>query len=201
MEHHVSFLGDLGAVLVVASLSSVVFRLLRLPSLLGYLITGLAVGPYLPIPIFADLGRVEALAEFGVVLVMFSVGLEFSLGRLASVLPKAGFSAIVQMSALALCGFAFGRVLGASPTESVFLGAGLSISSTMVVARVFDGEAVPEAIRDLVFGVLVVQDMAAVGLITVLTAVAAGSAVSGSAIIGVLGTLLAVLVGGRLYAT
>lgn len=195
MEHHVSFLGDLGLVLVVASLSSVVFRLLRLPSLLGYLVTGLAVGPYIPIPIFADLGRVEALAEFGVVLVMFSVGLEFSLGRLASVLPKAGLSAVVQMSGLALCGFAFGAALGLDQTESVFLGAGLSISSTMVVARVFDSQQVPQGLRELVFGVLVVQDLAAVGLITVLTAIAAGAGVSGTVIVGVLGTLLAVLVG------
>ena len=67
MDHHVSVLGDLGLVLVVASIASVLFRLLKLPTLLGYLVTGLAVGPYIPIPIFADLHRIEALAEFGVV--------------------------------------------------------------------------------------------------------------------------------------
>lgn len=194
MEHHVSFLGDLGVVLVVAAVASVVFRLMRLPSLLGYLVAGLAVGPYIPIPVFADPGRVEALAEFGVVLVMFSVGLEFSLGRLASVLPKAGFGALVQMSGLALCGFAGGKFLGFTSTESLFLGAGLSISSTMVVARVFDSQGVSEGLRDLVFGILVVQDVVAVALITVLTAVAAGSGVSGTAIFGVLGSLVAVLV-------
>jgi CPA2 family monovalent cation:H+ antiporter-2 len=195
MEHHVSFLGDLGLVLVVASVASVAFRLLKLPSLLGYLVAGLAVGPYIPIPIFADPARVEALAEFGVVLVMFSVGLEFSLGRLASVLPKAGFSAIVQMSGLALCGFLGGRAFGFTSTESLFLGAALSISSTMVVARVFDEQKVSAGLRDLVFGILVVQDLVAVGLITVLTAVAKGAGVSGGEVLGVLGSLLAVLVG------
>ena len=195
MDHHVSFLGDLGLVLVVASLASILFRLLRLPTLLGYLVTGLAVGPYIPIPIFADLARIEALAEFGVVLVMFSVGLEFSLKRLATVLPKAGAGAVIQMSGLALGGFGFGRLVGFSSVESVFLGAALSVSSTMVVARVFDGQPIPERLRELVFGTLVVQDVAAVCLITVLTAIAAGAEVSGAEILGVLGSLLAVLVG------
>jgi len=195
VEHDVSFLGDLGLVLVAASLASVIFRLLRLPTLLGYLVTGLAVGPYIPIPIFANLERVEALAEFGVVLVMFSVGLEFSLERLGEVLPKAGGGAVVQMSGLALCGFGFGRLVGFSAVESIFLGAALSVSSTMVVARVFDEQPIPKPLRQLVFGTLVVQDVVAVCLITVLTAIAAGSEVSGAELFEVLGSLLAVLVG------
>ena len=195
MEHHTSFLGDLGIVLLVASAASLVFRLLRLPTLLGYLVAGLAVGPSLPLPIFADLERIEALAEFGVVLVMFSVGLEFSLRRLVSVLPTSGVTALVQMSGLASCGYLAGRALDLTEVESIFLGAALAISSTMVVARVFGSQKVEAGLRELVYGVLVVQDVVVVGLIAVLTAVASGSGVSTSEVFGVVGTLLAVLTG------
>ncbi len=195
MNLHVSFLDDLGLVLLVAASAAVVFRCVRLPSVLGYLMAGLAVGPHLPIPIFADPGRVESLAEFGVVLVMFGVGLEFTIGRLVRVIPRAGFTAVVQMSTLALCGFAIGRALAFSTTSSLFLGASLAISSTMVVARVVAEQTPPPKLKELVFGVLVVQDIAAVVLLTVLTAVAAGADVSGGALLSVVGTLVGTLVG------
>lgn len=194
MHAHASFLSDLGAVLSVAAVAGLVFRRLGLPPLIGYLTAGLAVGPAVPLPVFADVERIEALAEFGVVLVMFSVGLEFSLRRLVTVLPRSGLTALVQMSGLACCGFLVGQAFGMTSIESTFLAAAVAISSTMVVARVMDGKTEPR-VRELVFGVLVIQDVAAVALIAVLTAIASGSAVSPGEVGAVVGTLVVVLVG------
>src|SRR5262245_24302209 len=95
-----TFLQDLALVLSVAAVTTVVFRKLRQPVVLGYLLAGLIVGPHIPIPLFADLDRVHALAELGVVLVMFSVGLEFSIRKLVRVVPTAGIVGLVQVSSM-----------------------------------------------------------------------------------------------------
>jgi CPA2 family monovalent cation:H+ antiporter-2 len=200
--HPPTFVTDLALVLCVAAATSLGFRLLRQPPILGYLLAGLLVGPHTPFPLFVDSERVHALSEFGVVLVMFCVGLEFSIARLFAVLPIAGLTALVQMSTLGWAGHALGNLFGWSTTESLFLAAALAISSTMVVARVFD-ERPPEArLRELVFGVLVVQDLVAIALLAVLSAIAAGSGVSAEMLERTLlelgGFLLALLIGGLL---
>ena len=199
---HGTFLADLALVLCVAAPTGLLFRALRQPPILGYLLAGLVVGPYTPIPLFADPERVEALSEFGVVLVMFSVGLEFSIGRFLAVLPTSGLTALVQISALALVGYELGQLFGWSGVASLFLAASLAISSTMVVAKVFDERAPDPAVRELVFGVLVVQDVVAIAMLAVLSAVAAGAGVTaaelGQTLLELGGFLVALLVGGLL---
>lgn len=169
------FVEDLAITLGVAAVTSVVFRRLGLPAVLGYLLAGLIVGPYLPLPLFADPARVSALSEFGVVLVMFGIGLHFSPRDLAAAIPKAGLVGLVQVSAMLWLGFVLGRAFGWGVLPSVFLGATVAISSTMVVARAIDEYGLPAATRDLVFGVLVIQDLVAVVMIAALTTVASGT--------------------------
>ncbi|KIG19508.1 POTASSIUM/PROTON Antoporter ROSB [Enhygromyxa salina] len=186
---------DLAVVLSVAALISVVFQRLGQSTVLGYLFAGLVVGPYIPVPIFADAGRIAALSELGVVLVMFAVGLEFSIRRLLRVLPVAGFTGLVQVCAMMGLGFGLGEALGYTTIESVFLGACVAISSTMVVAKVFDEHPPEGRVRELVFGVLVVQDLAAIVLVAGLTAVAAGAGLSTDVLASTLTNLLGLLVG------
>ena len=194
MEHASTFIGDLATVLVVAGITSVAFRAMRQPVVLGYLLTGLIVGPYLPIPLFADIDRIHALADFGVVLVMFSVGLEFSFRRLLQVIPAAGLPAMVQMSALAWIGILVGRSLGWGEVESIFLGACLAISSTMVVVRALDDLNVPRSIGELALGILVIQDLVAILLIAGLTAVVSGTGLAVSELAARAGELALFLV-------
>lgn len=189
------FVGDLAVVLVVAAVTSVGSRRLGLPVVLGYLLAGLIVGPYIPIPIFADAERIEALSQFGVVLVMFSIGLEFSVRRLVRVLPVSGLTAAVQIGTLAAAGFGLARVVGLSATEGLFLGSALAISSTMVVAKVFAEHPPEPRVRELVYGVLIVQDLVAIILIALLTAVAAGTGMSPGALGTTVANLALVLVG------
>lgn len=193
--HEASFVSDFAVVLSVAAVTAVIARALRQPTILGYLFAGLLVGPYLPLPLFADLHRIEALAEFGVALVMFAVGLEFRISKLTRVLPVSGVTGLVQVGFLLWCGFTIGRLLGWSDNESIFLGGSLCISSTMVVTRVFGDKKVSKEVSDHVLGILVIQDVLAIILIAALTAVAAGGGLEPRALLLVLARLGAVLMG------
>jgi CPA2 family monovalent cation:H+ antiporter-2 len=169
------FLADLAIVLCVAAVTSVLFRRLRQPVVLGYLLAGLIVGPHTSIPLFASAETLETLAELGVVLVMFSIGLEFSLRKLARVFPRAGLVGAVELGAMLWLGYVAGRLLGWSSTQSVFAGAIVSISSTMTLVKVFAERGAPRRLAELVLGVLVIEDLAAILLVAALGAVAAGA--------------------------
>lgn len=169
-----TILHDLALVLGMAAITSVLFRWLRQPPVLGYLLAGLAVGPNVPFPVFADPVRVQALSELGVVLVMFAIGLEFSARRLVEVLPRAGLIGLIQIGTMFWLGELAGRLFDWSPLESLFLGGMLCVSSTMIVSRAYAEQGITGPPRDLVFGVLIVQDLAAVLLVALLTTLAAG---------------------------
>jgi CPA2 family monovalent cation:H+ antiporter-2 len=189
-----SVVTDVAMVVGVAAITSVVARWLKQPTILGYLLAGLIVGPHVPLPVSADLHRVESMAEFGVVLVMFAVGLELRLAKLMKVLPTSGLVGLLQVSFLIWCGMTVGRALGWSAVESVFLGACVAISSTMVVSKVFEEKPIASDVREFVFGVLIFQDGMAIVLIAAMTAVAAGGGLGAWELASTLGRLAAVLV-------
>ena len=189
-----AFLQDLAIVLMVAAVVTVVFRTLRQPAVLGYLMAGVFVGPHVPIPLFADPGRIQTLSELGVILVMFSIGLEFSIRRVVQLLPTSGVTGVIQLSGMIWLGYAVGQLFGWSPLESLFAGAMVAISSTMIVARSFSEERVDQKQAAVVFGVLIVQDLAAVLLLAILTTVARGGTVAADALADTAGGLAGFLV-------
>lgn len=195
MAAHGTLILDLAVVTTVGAVTAILARRLGQPSILGYLVAGLIVGPYIQIPLFADPSRMSALAELGVVLVMFAIGLEFRIRRLVDILPVSGLTAIVQIAALSWAGYSVGSALGWSSAASVSLGATLAISSTMVVSAVFRTRPVDPDIRSHVFGVLVVQDVVAIVLIAVVTALAAGETLGMQSVLRLVGNLSAVVVG------
>ncbi len=168
------FLTDIGIVLGVAAVTSFLARRFKLPTTLGYLFAGIIVGPYVPLPLFADLHRVETMSEFGVILVMFAVGLEFRIKKLFQVLPNAGFTAFIEMSTLFLIGTLVADFLGWTTTQGIFLGSALSISSTMLVSKVFADQPPQTDVRRQVFGILIIQDIAAILILALLGTIAAG---------------------------
>ena len=194
--HTTTVLEDLVVVLCTAAVTTVIFRRLRQPVLLGYLLAGLLVGPHVSLlPVVADPGRVAVISELGVILVMFGIGLEFSLRRLAAVLPTAGVAGVIQIGLMLWLGILVGQLAGWPTMDSVFLGAAVCISSTMVVARVFDEQGIRGKRTELVFGILIVEDLAAVLLLAVLTALASGATQTGALLAGTALRLLAFLVG------
>jgi CPA2 family monovalent cation:H+ antiporter-2 len=199
--HH--FLLALTVVMGVAAVTTVLFQRLRQPVVLGYILAGLIVGPHVPIPLVADRQTVETLSELGVILLMFALGLEFSLRKLARLGPTAGITAVVQSSIMVWLGFIAGRGFGWTVLESVFAGAIVAMSSTTIIAKAFDDLRVRGPLRDLVVGVLLVEDLFAILFMAVLTAVATGAGVSPGELgttLGRLGAFLALLLaGGMLF--
>ena len=167
-------------VLCVAAITMIIFQKIRQPVVVGYLIAGLIVGPYLPIPLFADPDRIRTLSELGMILLMFALGLEFSVRKLIRLGPASGFITALQVGLMIWLGYECGRALGWTPLESIFTGAILSISSTTIVAKAYDEIPVSEYLRELVFGVLLAEDLTAVVELAILTTLASGASVSAS---------------------
>src|SRR5512132_1842635 len=187
------FLRSLTFVLAVAAVTTVVFERLRQPVVLGYLVAGLIVGPHVPIPLVADVDIVQTLSELGVILLMFALGLEFSVRELVRVGPTAGVTALFQSSIMVWLGFIVGRAFGWTTMESVFTGAIVAMSSTTIIAKAFNDLKVGGALRDLVVGVLLVEDLFAILFMAVLTAVATGAGVSPGELGATMGRLAAFL--------
>jgi CPA2 family monovalent cation:H+ antiporter-2 len=193
-----AFLQNLALVLCIAALTTVVFHRLRQPVVFGYLFAGMLVGPHIPLPIVADESTVRELSELGVILLMFSLGLEFSLRRVVRVAGTSGLAALAETSVMLGLGFVTARTLGWTPIESVFTGAMVAISSTTIVAKAFAERGVRGRVTEIVFGILVVEDLIAILLVALLTAVATGGTPSAGALATTalrLATFLVALIG------
>lgn len=192
------FLVNLSLVFTVAAIVTVTFVKLRLPAVLGYLLAGMLVGPHVPVPLVADPAVVETLSELGVILLMFCIGLEFTLKRFMKVAPVGGLIGLAEVSLMAWLGFQAAGLLGWTTPERLFTGAIVAISSTSIIAKAFEEKKVTGPWRDTVLSVLIVEDVLAILLMVVLGLVAGGQAVAPERLgwelfrlVASLGTLLA----------
>ena len=172
------FLQNLAVVLLVAAVATVVFQRLHQPVVFGYLFAGMIIGPHLPVPLVADLETVRTLSELGVILLMFSLGLEFSISKLAAVSQKAGPVALFESTIMVSIGYFVGQMLGMTRIESIFTGAIVGISSTTIIVKAFEEQKVKGRVTELVFGILIIEDLIAVFLLTILTTLAQSGAFS-----------------------
>jgi CPA2 family monovalent cation:H+ antiporter-2 len=177
MDSH-TFLQNLAVVLCVAAVATVVFQRLHQPVVFGYLLAGMIIGPHIPIPLVADPQTVRALSELGVILLMFSLGLEFSIRKLVLVSQKAGAVALFECSVMISVGYLVGQMLGFTRLESVFAGAITGISSTTIIVKAFQEQKVKGRVTELVFGILIIEDLIAIFLLTILTTISRSGAVS-----------------------
>ena len=188
--HGIKFLGEIGIVLVAALLGGLVARALRLPVLVGYLVAGVVVGPHTP-GFIADDGMVRAVADLGVALLMFAVGVQFSLHELNAVRRTALLGGGAQILGTILLGVLIGVALGWGVYGGVFLGCALSLSSTAVMMRVLEerGE-LGTAHGTVMLGILVVQDLSLVLMMTLLPALASVGTEGGAAALATVGKAL-----------
>ena len=173
VAHLPTLIIDLGVILAAAAISTLVFSKFKQPIVLGYLIAGFAVGPYFPLwPTVVDHEGVKLWAEVGVIFLLFGLGLEFSFKKLAKVGRSASIAALFEIITMTGVGYLFGRAFGWSSMDSVFLGTILSMSSTTIIIRAF-GEAglKGKGFVNLVFGILIVEDLMAILLMVLLTAI------------------------------
>ena len=172
---------DLALILVTAGVTTVLFKWLKQPLVLGYIIAGLLIGPYFPwFPVVNDHHSVETWSEIGMVFLLFAIGLEFSFKKLKKQAGTVGITALTELVSMCIIGFALGKLLGWSQMDSIFLGAMLSMSSTTIIAKAFeDLKLKGEKFTGSVIGVLVVEDLAAILMMVILSTLSVSTALDG----------------------
>ena len=175
MSEDLRLVADLALILTSAGVVTVIFKLLKQPLVLGYLVAGFLVGPHLHIfPTVADMADVEAWSEIGIIFMMFGVGLEFSFKKLMSVGSKAFITAFVGIIGMMGVGTLLGVIMGWGIMESIFLGGMLSMSSTAIIVKAFeDLNLKGESFASLTTVVLIIQDIVAVVMMVLISTVAA----------------------------
>ncbi len=172
MPHHTPLIGTIVAGLVVAFIMGAIAHRIKLSPLVGYLIAGILVGPFTP-GFVADAGLANELAEIGVILLMFGVGLHFSLKDLLSVKAIAVPGAIVQIAAATLMGMGLSHVMGWPLMGGLVFGLALSVASTVVLLRALQGANLVETRRGrIAVGWLIVEDLVMVLALVLLPALA-----------------------------
>ncbi len=179
MPHIPQLIIDLSVMLGVAAIVTYIFKKINQPVVLGYIVAGIIVGPYSP-PIFSvvDVSSVNTWAELGVIFLMFSLGLEFSFRRLAKVGISAGGTALIQIIFMLIIGIFIAEFIGWSHMDSIFLGCMIAISSTTIIIKALDELGLKnKKFVDLVFGILIVEDLAAILMLVALTNISLTSSV------------------------
>lgn len=177
---------DLALILISAGIITLIFKWLKQPLVLGYIVAGVLAGPYVDIfPTVADTASVSTWAEIGVVFLLFALGLEFSFKKLINVGPTAFITATTEVITMLLVGYLVGQLLGWSSMNSIFLGGMLSMSSTTIIIKAFDDLGLRnQKFTGIVFGTLVVEDLVAILMMVLLSTMAATRDFAGEAMLG-----------------
>jgi CPA2 family monovalent cation:H+ antiporter-2 len=194
--HGIDFLQDLAVVMIVAAVVTLLFHWLKQPVVLGYILAGVIIGPHTPpFPLIHDLETIKTLSELGVIFLMFSLGLEFSLRKLKAVGSTAFIAASMEIVLMIFAGYEIGRWFGWSTMDSIFLGAILSVSSTTIIVKALAelGRS-KEFFAELIFGILIVEDILAIIMIALLSGIAMTGTLQAAQVAETVGRLAVFLV-------
>ncbi|SDG45658.1 cation:proton antiporter [Phytopseudomonas seleniipraecipitans] len=189
--HAISFIQDLAVIMLVAGVVTVLFHRFKQPVVLGYILAGFLIGPHTPpFGLIHDEETIRTLAELGVIFLMFCLGLEFSLRKLFNVGATAFIAAFLEIILMIWIGFEIGRYFGWSTMDSLFLGAILAISSTTIIIKALgDLKMKNERFAQLIFGVLIVEDILGIGIIALLSGIALSGSVETGEVFATVGKL------------
>lgn len=178
--HAAAFIQDLAVIMLVAGMVTIVFHRFKQPVVLGYILAGLIIGPHTPpFPFIHDQDTINTLAELGIVFLMFSLGLEFSLRKLRAVGATAIVAALTEIVLMIWLGYEIGRYFSWNTMDSLFLGAMLAISSTTIIVKALEElDMKRERFAQLIFGILIVEDILAIGIIALLSSLAVNGSIS-----------------------
>ncbi len=182
MSHLPTLIQDLALILAIAGVTTLLFKKLKQPVVLGYILAGLLVGPnFSLLPSISDLEGVKVWADIGVIFLLFSLGLEFSFKKLVKIGGTAGVTGIFEIICMVTLGYLSGKLLGWPTMDCIFLGGIIAISSTTIIIRAFDELGVKtRKFAGVVLGVLVVEDLMAVLLMVLLSTLAVSREFAGA---------------------
>lgn len=195
MSHLPHLIADLGLILSVAAVTTLVFKRIKQPLVLGYILAGVFVGPHVDmVPTVLDENSIRTWSDIGVIFLLFSLGLEFSFKKVAKVGGTASVTALTTVTFMLVAGFGAGQLLGWTFMDSLFLGGILSISSTTIIIRALDELGLKtRGFASIVVGVLVIEDLVAILLMVMLSTVAVSREFAGGAMLFEMGKLAAFL--------
>ncbi len=171
-----SLINDLALILVVAGVVTVIFKLMKQPLVLGYVVAGFLVSPKMPyIMSVVDTENIQTWADIGVMFLLFSLGLDFSFKKIL----KMGSSPFIATCAIVFCmmalGMTVGHAFGWSRMDCIFLGGMLAMSSTTIIYKAFDDLGLrQQRFAGMVMSVLILEDMLAIVMMVMLSAIATG---------------------------
>ena len=194
--HLDNLISDLALILIVAGIVTLIFRKIKLPIVLGYIVAGFLISPHFSyMPTVVEVADIEVWANIGVVFLMFGLGLEFSFKKLATVGGSAVIVAMTVMLSMILIGSGVGYLLGWAKMDCIFLGGMLSMSSTMIILKAYEEYDLKERrFAQLVLSTLVIEDIAGIFMLIILSTISVSQAASGMAMFKEIGILLMYLV-------
>ncbi|OPA96847.1 cation/H(+) antiporter [Pseudomonas fluorescens] len=189
--HAISFIQDLAVIMLVAGVVTILFHRFKQPVVLGYIVAGFIIGPHTPpFGLIHDEETIKTLAELGVIFLMFCLGLEFSLRKLFKVGATAFIAAFLEIILMIWIGYEIGRWFDWNTMDSLFLGAILAISSTTIIVKALnDLKMKNQRFAQLIFGVLIVEDILGIGIIALLSSIAVSGTVSSGEVFSTVGKL------------
>ena len=176
---------DLALILITAGITTVIFKWLKQPLVLGYIVAGFLIGHYFSyFPDIHDEESVKTWSEIGMVFLLFAIGLEFSFKKLKKVGGPGAIMVLTELVIMFTSGFLVGKMFGWQKMNCIFLGCMLSISSTSIIVKAFDDlKLKKEKFTADVIGALVVEDLVAVVLMVILSTISVGNSFDGGELI------------------
>lgn len=191
-----SLIGDLAFILILGAVTTIIFKLLKQPVVLGYIVAGFLASPNFEyLPSVTDESNIEFWAQIGIIVLLFSLGLEFSFKKLVNAGGSAVVTALIIVCGMMGVGYCIGRLMDFSFINSLFLGGMLSMSSTTIIIKAFTDLGIRQRkFASLVFAVLIVEDLFAVLMMVLLSSIAINNSVEGSELVMSVGKLVFFLV-------
>ncbi|MDE7073727.1 MAG: cation:proton antiporter, partial [Odoribacter sp.] len=174
MSHLPTLIADLALILVSAGLMTLIFKRLKQPLVLGYIVAGIIAGPHFSFaPTVSDSMNVQTWADIGVIFLLFALGLEFSFKKLMKVGGPAIIAALTIIFGMVALGYFVGLAMGWKQMDCIFLGGMLSMSSTSIIYKAFEDLGLrTQRFTGLVLGILVIEDLVAIVLMVMLSTMA-----------------------------
>ncbi len=177
---------DLALMLVVAGIVTLIFKRLKQPLVLGYIVAGFLVSPHMPYTAsVADMSNIHLWADIGVMFLLFSLGLDFSFKKILKMGASPIISVVSIIFAMSMLGIFVGHLFGWSNMDCIFLGGMLAMSSTTIIYKAFDDLGLrQQQFAGLVMSVLILEDILAIVMMVMLSAIAVGNGADGGQMLG-----------------